>query len=158
MNVYTAPEQPTDDDFFSINTKVFLAGSIEQGKAKNWQQEMIDSLEGEDVVVFNPRRSAWNPNLSQTPDNEEFSEQVNWELGHINFSDVVFFYFQEGTMSPISLLELGLVLGQRKSCIVVCEPGFWRHGNVQITCDQYGVPVYSSLSRGAAALKEYLHG
>ena len=39
--------------------------------------------------------------------------------------------------------------------VVVCEPGFWRRGNVQITCARnpiLPVPVYDSLEEGIEAL------
>jgi hypothetical protein len=152
MKLYTAPQHVPNEDFFTTSSKIFLAGSIEQGKAKMWQDEVIEALSDTDVVVFNPRREKWNPDLPQTPDNPEFDQQVKWELMHINFSDVVFFFFQEGTMSPISLLELGLVLGSGKNAVVVCEPGFWRRGNVEITCDVHEVQVYGSLEEGIETL------
>jgi hypothetical protein len=152
MKLYTAPQHVPNEDFFTTSSKVFLAGSIEQGKAKMWQDEVIEALSDTDVVVFNPRREKWNPDLPQTPENAEFDKQVKWELMNINFSDVVFFFFQEGTMSPISLLELGLVLGSGKNAVVVCEPGFWRRGNVEITCDVHEVQVHDSLEEGIETL------
>ena len=39
---------------------IFLAGSIDMGKSKNWQQEIEDKLKDEDVILFNPRRPDWN--------------------------------------------------------------------------------------------------
>ena len=153
MKLYTAPQHVPNEDFFTTSPKIFLAGSIEQGKAKMWQDEVIEALSDTDVVVFNPRREKWNPNLPQTPDNPEFDEQVRWELDLlVRHSGLVFFFFQEGTMSPISLLELGLVLGSGTRAVVVCEPGFWRRGNVQITCDVHGVEVIDSLEEGINAL------
>lgn len=38
---------------------VFLAGSIEMGKAEPWQDQIGEAFEGnENVVFFNPRRDA----------------------------------------------------------------------------------------------------
>ena len=156
MKIYTAPQHVPNEDFYSAIRKVFLAGSIEQGKAVMWQEKVIDALKGTDTVVFNPRREKWVPDLAQTPENADFNEQVKWELMNINFSSIVFFYFQAGTMSPICLLELGLVLGAGKKAIVVCEPGFWRRGNVQITCDVNEVEVIDSLQEGIGALIDYV--
>lgn len=39
---------------------VFLAGSIDMGKAKDWQQEIEDKLKEDDVILFNPRRPDWD--------------------------------------------------------------------------------------------------
>lgn len=132
MRAYTAPEAIPFDE---TGVSVFLAGSIEQGKAEDWQQQVIDALADLDGVVYNPRRKEWDASLEQSIDNPQFAEQVNWEIDHIDRADIVFMYLQPGTKSPISLLELGYVLGNPEgmtNLIVVCPDGFWRKGNVEI--------------------------
>lgn len=55
MKVFKAPEKyPTD------GVKVFLAGSIEQGKAEDWQTELTNRLKDANVTILNPRRDNWN--------------------------------------------------------------------------------------------------
>lgn len=76
-HVYTAP-QPFDDA--PDAPSVFLAGSIEQGTAVEWQRSVIDALCDRDCVVFNPRRASWNRELRQSITEPEFAEQVRWEL------------------------------------------------------------------------------
>lgn len=45
---------------------VFLAGSIEQGTADNWQDRLIDALKDlNSITILNPRRKDWNPDLKQ---------------------------------------------------------------------------------------------
>jgi len=39
---------------------VFLAGSIEMGKAEDWQSEMTKFFNELDWGVFNPRRDDWD--------------------------------------------------------------------------------------------------
>lgn len=132
MRVYTAPETVP---FEETGVSVFLAGSIEQGKAEDWQQQVIDALGDLDGVVYNPRRAQWDSTWEQSIDNPQFAEQVNWEIDHIERSDIVLMYLQPGTKSPISLLELGYLLGNpmgMTNVIVVCPDGFWRKGNVEI--------------------------
>ncbi len=42
-------------------TKIFLAGSIEMGKAVDWQTELTNKLADLDkVTILNPRRDDWN--------------------------------------------------------------------------------------------------
>jgi hypothetical protein len=48
-------------------------------------------------------------------------------------------YFVPGTISPISLMELGLFANK---CVVYCPEGFERKGNVDIVCQRYNIPVY----------------
>lgn len=122
------------------NLTVFLAGSIEMGKAIDWQQSVIDSCKDLPVTFFNPRRKDWDSSWKQDPSNTQFLEQVEWELDALHQADVVFFNFVPNTMSPISLLELGLMLNHEKdtnpnlSHIYVCCPkDFHRWANVKIT-------------------------
>jgi len=53
----------------------------------------------------------------------------------------VLVYFAPGSQSPITLLELGLHAASGKVTIV-CPPGFWRRGNVEIVADKYNIPLY----------------
>ena len=140
--------------------KVFLAGSIEMDKAERWQDDVVDSLTGYDIVVANPRRDDWDPSITQSKDDPDFSEQVNWELSNIETSQIVFFYFQPDTVSPISLLELGMVLEKNQrgqEVIVCCPPGYFRKGNVDIICERYGVRVFDDLHKAVVKLKQYVH-
>lgn len=53
---------------------VFLAGSIEMGKASDWQQKLIDDLSDlpDDLVLLNPRRKDWDSSWVQSFDNRQF--------------------------------------------------------------------------------------
>lgn len=127
----------------SPSHKVFLAGSIEQGTATNWQTQLIrDSwLSTVDVVVFNPRRDNWDASWEQSINNPEFKNQVDWELDRLALSDLALFYFDPTTKAPITLMELGLVIGAKKPAVVYCPAGYWRKGNVDIICHRAGIPV-----------------
>jgi hypothetical protein len=155
MRLFTAPEEVPEE---LESTSIFLAGSIEQGTASQWQQEVIAAVEGHPlhgtVTVFNPRRTQWDASWSQTDDNPEFVEQVNWELDQLWRSDITFFFFDPSTKSPITLMELGIVAGsgKRDDVIVVCPPGFWRRGNVQILCARNNIQVHDDLDAGLSEL------
>ena len=119
--------------------KVFLAGSIEMGKAEEWQQKVIEAVSEFNVVIFNPRRDNWDSSWEQKIENPKFKEQVDWELEHLEDSDMIIMYLAPGTMSPISLLEFGLYARSGKM-IVYCPDGFWRKGNVDVVCERYDIP------------------
>lgn len=155
MKLFTAPEKVPDRR--GDVPEIFLAGSIEQGRAKDWQAEVLQALAQHDVNVFNPRRENWDATWSQDITNPELVSQVNWELDLIERSDIVFFFFQGDTLSPISLLELGLVIkNQRANIVVVCEDGFWRKANVVITATRHRVRPVSNLQDGIAELLRLL--
>lgn len=119
----------------------FLAGSIEQGAARDWQAEVAGRLPG---TTLNPRREHWDPSWPQDISFEPFRQQVEWELKALERCDRIVMHFEPETKSPITLLELGLFADSGK-LLVSCPEGYWRRGNVQITCDHYSVPFYSSL-------------
>lgn len=116
--------------------RLFLAGSIEMGTAEKWQDKVVASLKDKNVVIFNPRRDDWDSSWVQSIDNPQFKEQVEWELDYLERANVVLFYFDPNTKSPITLLELGLV-DKNKPVVVCCPKGFWRRGNVEIVCKKY---------------------
>lgn len=134
------PTSPLNNKKFSI----FLAGSIEMDKAEEWQQRFANELKDFDINIFNPRRDDWDSSWKQTAEDDNFYEQVNWELDGLSMADLIIIYFQPGTKSPISLLELGLHAMQ-DNILVCCPEGFWRRGNVEIVCERYDVPLYESL-------------
>ena len=135
---------------------MFLAGSIEQGKAEDWQSRItkdLNSLESDTthedsptkLILFNPRRPDWNPNLPQDALNSILKEQIEWELEHLEKADIICLYLDPNTSSPISLLEMGLHMKSGKM-VVCCPVGFYRKANVDLTCNKYGVKVYSEYS------------
>jgi nucleoside 2-deoxyribosyltransferase-like protein len=134
---------------------VFLAGSIDMGKARDWQSEVTAALSQLPLTVFNPRRKDWDSSWEQKATNAKFKEQVEWELQRLEEADVIALYFEAGSMSPISLLELGLHARSRK-LIVYCPEGFYRKGNVDVTCGRYGVPVVESVEEFVLEVKKRL--
>lgn len=126
------------------NDGVFLAGSIEMGKAVDWQKEIEDKLGDFDVTLFNPRRDDWDSSWEQSIDNPEFKEQVVWELDSLDKAKKIVFYMDKATKSPITLIELGLH-AKDSNCCVYCPDGFWKKGNVDIICERFNVPMVDSI-------------
>jgi len=131
---------------------IFLAGSIEMGLAEDWQSMIEKELDGHNLTIYNPRRDSWDSSWVQSIHNEEFREQVEWELDHLDKSDVIVMYFDDNTKSPISLLELGLYASSGKM-IVYCPEGFWRKGNVDIVAQRYDITQVNSFNELLIALK-----
>ncbi len=117
---------------------IFLGGSIEMGIAENWQEKLINEFRDTDLRFLNPRRDDWDSSWKQEISNPQFNEQVNWELDALEFADLIVFYFDPNTKSPITLMELGLFAKSGK-VIVCCPDGFWRKGNVEIVCTKYRI-------------------
>lgn len=134
------------------SASVFLAGTIEMGKAVDWQKQIEQELEHLDIDIFNPRRDDWDASWEQSIHNPQFKEQVTWELDRLDEASIIFMYFVPGMMSPISLLEFGLHSNSQKM-IVVCPDGFWRKGNVEVVCDRLGIRFFHTLEEGIAFLK-----
>ena len=139
---------PGDYTAYSDKKAVFLAGSIEMGKAERWQDAIAKALDGTDILVLNPRRSDWDSSWEQSMSHPQFREQVEWELNALERADKVLMYFAPDTMAPITLLEFGLYAKSHPEKLVVyCPDGYWRKGNVDITCNMYGVHQVDTLEK-----------
>lgn len=134
---------------------VFLAGSIEMGRADDWQERITDRLGHLPITILNPRRDGWNPDWDQSTDNPEFVAQVNWELDGLRDSDVIAMYFDKDTKSPITLLELGLFADTTK-LVVYCPKGYWRKGNVDMVCIRHGIKTVTDFEKLVEEVTERL--
>ncbi|NWK95234.1 hypothetical protein DM806_06060 [Sphingobium lactosutens] len=132
--------------------RLFLGGSIDMGKATDWQRDMIAALAGERVAILNPRRPDWNPAWKPEASDPNFREQVEWELAALDSADIIILYFAPGSQSPVSLLEMGLHARSGK-LIIFCPEGFWRKGNVDITAQRYGAKQVSSFDELLAEVR-----
>ena len=72
MNIVKPPKRVT----FGEQKTIFLAGSIDNGAAKDWQASVIKSLSKIDVCILNPRRNEWDASWEQSINNPIFKEQV----------------------------------------------------------------------------------
>jgi hypothetical protein len=113
-----APITLAEDEY-----SVFLAGSIEMGRAEDWQAMVTQALADLPVTVLNPRRDEWDDSWEQSIGNPLFRGQVEWELEGLERASVVVMYFAPVTQAPITLLELGL-LARSGKLVVCCPAGF----------------------------------
>jgi hypothetical protein len=148
---------------FLKSKRIFLAGSIEMGKATDWQQNFVLNVNAQIYTAengrfvsqmaspycfYNPRRKDWDSDWKQGIEEPQFFQQVTWELSALDQATHIVMYFEPGTQSPISLMELGLYANTGK-LLVVCPEGFWRKGNVDIVCTKLGIKQFGTLGEAA---------
>ena len=141
----------SDDQQQAHDISILLAGAIDNGNAFMWQPIVEDALSDIQVTVYNPRNDAWDSALKPVLENPVFKTQVSWEIDNLERSDIIFMMFPKGSISPISLLELGYFVG-RRTMVVCCEPDYWRKGNVDYMCQINDVPVYTDIESAINAL------
>jgi hypothetical protein len=154
MRHLRAPEplDPSDDCL-----TVFLAGSIENGAAEDWQGVVVAALRHAPGTLLNPRRTDWAEIPPPNIESPQLVEQIGWELDAIEACDVVAFHFCAGTLSPIAMLELGLV-AKDKDVVVSCAADFWRRPNVLSVCNRYGLQQVDGLDALVAAISDRCYG
>lgn len=161
ITVIKSPEN-IDDIHTPRNTVIFLAGSIEMGKAELWQDKFIEKLKFlekdlGDIVVLNPRRDNWDNSWEQSIDNPLFAEQVRWEQKALKLADIQFFYFDSNTKSLITLMELGQSVEMINNVLyVTCPKGYCRKGNVDIVCHDNDVEVFEDINTSFDYLVKFL--
>jgi len=151
MKHIKSPDRYDNDNIFIGD--VFLAGSIEMGTAEPWQERLVNEFKDTDIRFLDPRRDDWDSSWVQEASNPQFAQQVNWELDALDYSDLIVFYFDPNTKSPITLMELGLYATSGK-VIVCCPDGFWRKGNVEIVCQRHNVTLVNSFDELVNAVKK----
>ena len=149
-NLFKPPDNIAKRNF--KYSSLFLAGSIEMGKAENWQSKVEEYFRNYQINIFNPRRDDWDNSWKQDISNPHFYQQVDWELNALEIADVILMHFESNTMSPISLFELGL-FARSKKIIVSCRNDFYRRGNVEIVCQKYNIPYYDDLEQAIRNIK-----
>ena len=153
---FKAVEEAAKDE---SRIKIFFGGSIELGKAEDWQTKLADELATHDlsdrIDIYNPRRSgAWKTEWMNNYESGPFYDQVDWELRHQNDADLIVYYFAADTISPITLLELGLFHAQKP--VIGADPKYLRIGNLMITKNHFGFDVNLGWDAFLAALKNRL--
>lgn len=107
---------------------IFLAGGI--SNCEDWQMELTDYLSDLNVTIVNPRRVG---DLATT--GEETKKQIEWEFNYLRRCSVVSFWFPKTSICPITLFELGRVLGtyiqDNITVIIGCDPEYTRLFDVQ---------------------------
>ncbi len=147
---------PQRVDLSGKSKSIFLAGSIDQGHALDWQASITTKLSNLPVTILNPRRPDWDASWREDVSFQPFREQVEWEQDMLEAADVIALYFARETMAPISLLELGLFARTGKM-VVACPPGYWKRGNVQIVCQRLKIELVDSVDELVKGVERKVH-
>ena len=134
LKVITAPEryEIEPDDICC-----FLAGGITE--CEDWQKHVINylkccycSIDGTNLVIFNPRR----PKGAEPSGPIAIEEQIEWEFNYLNACDIFSMYFPGGDHKrEICMYELGRQLAQGGGVlrsVISIEPNYKRTLDVQI--------------------------
>jgi hypothetical protein len=127
--VYESPSR-------SFDKSLFLAGGITG--CPDWQSEIIELLDipACNLTIYNPRRENFpigDPNAAE--------KQIIWEYERLMKADLVSFWFPCETLCPITLFELGKMLGIGKNIEVGCHPSYGRKQDIEIQMElTYGKP------------------
>jgi hypothetical protein len=135
---------------------IFLGGSIELGTALDWQSQVVATLGDVPVTLFNPRRTHWGDAPPPDVDSPQLQAQIQWELDALETANIVAFHFCAGTLSPISLLELGIAATNRET-IVSCDELFWRRPNVKAVCERFGLRQVVGIAGLCVGIKALAH-
>jgi hypothetical protein len=106
-------------------------------------------------LLLNPTRFSWDSSWKLSADDAQFSEQVAWELEHLEKADLIVVNMLPESQSPISLLEFGLHAKSGK-VVVCCPEGFWKKGNVDMVCRRYHVKQVNTIEDLISYIKEKL--
>ena len=128
----------------NTDKSIFLAGTIDMGNSDNWQEAICRALAGKSYDIYNPRRDDWDASWRSDSSDQQFKQQINWELDALEQSDLIIMNFLSGSQSPVTLIEFGLFARTNK-LLVCCPREFWRSGNIHIVCEKYNVPVFENL-------------
>jgi len=131
---------------------IFLAGSIDEGRARPWHLEVVKALDPFDILILNPKREEWDASWEQSADNPQFREQVTWEFKAMQNSDMILFVFTEESKAPVSMYEYGRFAHIKDSLICV-EEGFYRQGNLDLYSSFDEIPIYHNLDEMIMDLK-----
>lgn len=146
--VVRSPQKYSRTNLEGHDYRVFLAGTIDNGSVNPWAERIVSGMDVGDIDVqfLDPRRTDWDTSMECTRDNPEFHEQVDWELNGIKSANIVVFNFLPGSMSPVTMMELGYACATKHfRCVYVCCPqGFWCKGNVDIICERSLIKVFET--------------
>lgn len=116
-------------------TSVFLAGGITN--CKEWQKEVIENLEYEDVSLFNPRQEHFD-----VSDKTASYKQILWEFERLEEMNIFSMYFcNDNSDQPICMYELGRNIIRiqnrfpsdwEKRIVISVEDGYRRKSDVFI--------------------------
>lgn len=132
----------------NFSRSLFLGGSI--SGADDWQENAKNQLINHYDIV-NPRRAG-------AYDVKNDQQQIRWEYLALRACSDLLFYFDEPTVAPITLFELGSALERfyyekGQTITVVSHPNYARLRDLHIQCSYFGISIILGLQEGIDFLK-----
>lgn len=135
--------------------KIFLAGSMDNDNEENWRKETIDYINKswfedrtntESITIYNPKRNeGWSVDLE--------NEQATWNISMLNIADYIILYLTGDSVSPVSLLELGLHARDKKLFLAINDD-YLRKNIAKFYYSCYGYNrIYSSIQEMVDVIK-----
>lgn len=138
---------------------LFMAGGI--SNCPDWQVEIADKLDNEELIVFNPRRDDFD-----ILDPAMEKEQIQWEHRYLREANAVLFWFPSETLCPITLFELGVTLERvnlmwtdiPQRIFIGTDPKYKRRRNVEIQTSLVlpGINIVDSIDELVSQVKRWL--
>ncbi|RJR34114.1 MAG: hypothetical protein C4576_26930 [Desulfobacteraceae bacterium] len=104
---------------------VFLAGGITN--CPDWQSEITNLLNDQDVTLLNPRRKDFPIN-----DPKASEVQINWEFENLRNADLILFWFPKESICPIALYELGAWCMASTPVLIGVHPEYERRIDIEV--------------------------
>jgi Nucleoside 2-deoxyribosyltransferase like len=128
---------------------LFLAGGLTG--YPGWQDEVASALADLPLAVLNPRVRDYPTD----PAAEEV--QIGWEFRHLRAADAVLFWFPAESACPVTLFELGSVVGGSKPLFIGAHPRYPKRQNLvfQMKLVRPGAAVAAELAEVIAAVRAW---
>lgn len=148
--------KPNDDltEIDPKSLKIFLAG----GMKKPWRKELTDKLSELDIdfTIIDPSIDNWEKDIGEeTIENEKYIEQTNWEHDGLDKADVQIFHFDDTSLSPITLFELGMFVG--RDSIMYLEDNYEKKSYVEYIALRFNVPIVKTLNEVVSLISIRYH-
>lgn len=118
--------------------RIFLAGSMATGSQVNWRQTVIDAF-GEKYHFLDPTNLK-HDSLTDV----EMRNHIKWEFDGLRIADFILLNFLPDSLSPISMVELGMYIASKK-LIVVCPKEFYKWRYIDTLCKEHNTLIFNQL-------------
>lgn len=138
--------------------KIFLAGSIDLAAERHWRLETIDYIKAtwfdspdnkDNITIYSPRREdgIWSFEME--------NEQATWDMSMLSMVDYIILNFTGDTLSPVSLLEFGLLVNNPKLYLSI-DSSYKRKQIVELYNTYYGVnKLFDNVSDSVYAIHNH---
>ena len=140
-------QAPKIDTEHKDKLRIFLAGCANT----DWRKEFVKHFTNDDIVFLDPKRDDWD-----LMNKNHMKEQIIWEFVKQRNADIMVFFYNAGSVCPITLLEYGLWgLSKGTPMVVGVTADYEKHDDIiiQTSLARPETNVVSNLEELAYELK-----